>query len=69
MEQQSARGLARLLDRFGGQEPGAGYACESPRIEGDNTIYPRCRFADGTPIGSILERREGFRMLSYANDL
>jgi hypothetical protein len=70
MEQQSARGLVRLLDRFGGGDPDAAdYACESPRVEGDNTIYPACRFSSGAPIGAVIERREGFRILSYANDL
>jgi hypothetical protein len=68
MQQQADRGLSRLLDRFGGRSL-SGYECDSPRLEADNTIYPRCRLAGDAPIGTVVERREGFKILSYANEL
>jgi hypothetical protein len=71
MEQQSDRGLRRLLGRFGGTAPTGQPTCDPPRQEGVNTIHPRCRFVGepAVPIGTLIERPEGVMVLSWANDL
>lgn len=78
MENPSARGLNRLLDRHGGSELGyQELTCPAePLIEERNRIWEGCtvtlRDPDGTEVtrrlfGAILERDGTWKFLSYAN--
>jgi len=80
IEQNSEKGLVRLLRRYGGRPLGyVGYLCEqAPQLEGANHLWHECRIrrkvASGELIeerlfGSIMERDGRYKFVSYANDL
>ena len=83
IQQNSAKGLTRVLRRFGpdGSPPAAlerVWCAEGPEAQGENRLRTRCalvvRWPDGRAeavrwFGSILERNGAFKLVSYANDL
>ncbi|HEY0672240.1 MAG TPA: hypothetical protein VGD27_08245 [Longimicrobiales bacterium] len=77
IQENSNKGLTRLLRRFAGQPTGfRGYHCApEPTIEGKNKVWDRCRVewgASSAPVrafSTIIERDGRFKILSYANDL
>ena len=76
LHQNSAKGLARLLQRYGGADSGyRGFQCSVSEPEGDNLIWDRCTVT-WTPhrepvrlFSTIIERDGHFKFVSFANDL
>jgi hypothetical protein len=75
----SSTGIVRVLRRYGGRSLGyRSYACEpTPKREGANTLWERCRVrhvrAPGDTVeerlfGSVVARGGRFEFVSYAND-
>jgi hypothetical protein len=80
MQEDSEKGIKRALDRYGGLPANfQGYECpREPRVEGANRFWEACTIrwspAPDVPspiriFGSIMEREERFKFVSYANDL
>lgn len=77
MQENSTRGVVRLLDRYGNQSIQlTHYECASePAIEGKNTMWDRCIVSwnlQPSPIrifSTIIERDGRYKFMSYANDL
>jgi hypothetical protein len=80
IEQNSEKGLVRLLRRYGGRPLGyVGYRCEQePQREGANRLWNACRIkrkvesgelVEERLFGSIIERDGRYKFVSYANDL
>ena len=80
IQQNSQKGIGRVLTRYGGKPSGyRGIDCrDSAKIQGPNRIWERCqvRWTGGEQkpdpmilFGSILERNGRFKFISYANDL
>lgn len=80
MDQNSRKGLVRLLREYGGQSlVVAGHDCGGePKVEGPNRIHEHCRVrirgADGRVeevrlFGSIIERAGRFKLMSLSNRL
>lgn len=77
IQENSNKGLTRLLRRFSGRPTGfRSYDCApEPMIEGKNKLWDRCRVewdASSAPMrafSTIIERDGKFKILSYANDL
>ena len=77
IEQNSAKGLVRVIRRFGGQRVGyRGYDCPRPPVAmGANHVWERCtiRRVEGDVeqsaawFGGIIERDGVFKFVSYAN--
>jgi hypothetical protein len=77
--EDSQKGIARVLDRFGGSTLAAsGYDCpEAPAMDGRLRFWHQCTVSirhAGTPrrlrlFGSIAELDGHFKFYSYANDL
>ena len=75
----SQKGAARTLDRFGGRPMRfLDNTCKGPpRTEGDNRLWADCiqRFVDGRDtatirlFGGMIERHGRIKIFSYANDL
>jgi hypothetical protein len=76
----SGRGLARLLDRYGGRPLGThGCRCDSePERHGEYRVWRQCAMlvddANGRTrrvrlFGDIIERDGHFKLVSFANDL
>lgn len=78
-QQNGEKGITRMLRRYGGESLAAeGYTCaDTPRREGENTLWLDCRirsprFTDSTGMrafGTIIERGGHYKFVSYANDL
>ena len=76
-QQNSAKGLQRLLDRYGRAPLGfVGYECNpQPAVQGASRLWQGCRvewrYGEGTIqlFGTILEHAGRFKFVSYANDL
>jgi hypothetical protein len=76
-EQNSVKGLTRLLLRYGGARLGfQSYNCsEQPTVQRNNQLWQECRvtWAQQPPtlrlFGTILEHDGRFKFVSYANDL
>ncbi len=76
-QQNSAKGIGRALERFGGHDAGAyRYACHAePELAGANRLWHRCIVEwslDPVRIGlfgTIIERAGRFKFVSFANDL
>jgi hypothetical protein len=76
LQQQSEKGLNRLLQRFGGQVAGfQGYRCAVQQTEANSTISDRCTVewaAHREPVrlfSTIIERDSRFKFVSFANDM
>jgi hypothetical protein len=77
MQEQSSKGIRRLLERHGGQPTGLrGYSCNpQPLTEGANRIWDRCVVesalypAPTRLFSTILERDGQFKFMSYGNGL
>jgi hypothetical protein len=78
IEQNSAKGLSRVLQRYGGQPTGyRGIECQPPDSEPPHRFWQcvvRWQEAPGKPdplraFGSIMERDGRFKFVSYANEL
>lgn len=76
LQQNSAKGLARLLQRYGGADTGfRGFQCSVSQPEGNNLIWDRCAVtwtAHREPVrlfSTMIERDGHFKFLSFANDL
>jgi hypothetical protein len=77
--EDSRKGITRVLERFGGADPGiAGYACRiGPRSDGGLTFWDACLVElelEGERrrlrlFGSIVELGGRYKFYSYANDL
>ena len=76
IEQNSKKGMHRLLERLGGAWPGIeSYSCSArARVEGANRLWEECivRLQDNDTgqrvFGSILEHGGRYKFLSYTND-
>lgn len=74
----SDKGLSRLVRRLAGEQLRySGYACADSSAEGGNRFWKACAVAyadpDGTRVnrrlfGTIIERDNRFKILTYAND-
>jgi hypothetical protein len=76
MQENSNKGLSRLLQRYGGKPTGyAAYSCATRTIEGHNTIHDRCTLSWSLQprslraFSTIVERGGRFKIMSYANEL
>ena len=77
LSENGAKGLHRLLQRFGGKSTGfQSYACDQePVVEGANRIWDRCSVTWGHEprtirlFSTIIERNGRFKFMSYANGL
>lgn len=80
MQQNSEKGIVRVLRRYGGQSLGQlGHRCgAAPRLVGAARVWEGCtllrRAAGGAVVeerlfGSVLERDGVYKLVSYANDL
>ena len=78
-EQESEKGLTRVLRRLGGgQARFGGYTCEdAPRVEEGNRYFHQCTIQTIAPdgqaaplklFGSMIERGGRWKIVSYAND-
>jgi hypothetical protein len=78
-EQESRKGIIRVLRRLGGgQARFGGYTCEdAPRVEGANRYFHQCAIETIAPdgetaplklFGSVIERGGRWKIVSYAND-
>lgn len=79
-QQNSEKGITRVLRRVGGQQLGfAGYQCGSQTVRQErNVLWTGCEldltmaptdFQARRLFGTIIERDGHFKLLSYANDL
>lgn len=79
MQQNSEKGIVRVLRRLGGKTLGyTGHDCTEPTAEGPNTLWEQCTVELGTPptdfkarrlFGSVMEHGGRFKFVSYANEL
>ena len=77
MQEQSNKGIRRLLERHGSQLAGLrGYSCDAPPvIQGANRIWDRCMVESAlypAPMrlfSTIIERNGQFKFMSYGNGL
>lgn len=79
LAQGSNKGITRVLDRLGSEEPLLqSYECVEPaRIEGESRFWDDCRVTISTRggtatlrlFGAIAERHGRFKFLGYYNDL
>ena len=78
-EENSRKGLTRLIRRLGGQSLGfGGYDCGAAATEGENEFWRSCHvtYVDATSghsvtrrlFGAIMKRGDRYKFLSYAND-
>ncbi|HEU0301984.1 MAG TPA: hypothetical protein VFR37_21190 [Longimicrobium sp.] len=78
-EQESDKGITRVLRRLGGGQARFGaYACEEqPQVEGDIRYWHRCTVEVTAPdgqtaalklFGSVIEHGGRWKIVSYAND-
>ncbi|MGH7503668.1 MAG: hypothetical protein ACREL7_18225 [Longimicrobiales bacterium] len=76
--QNAEKGIGRALGEYGGVQLGyRGYRCGESRVEGKNVVWEQCVLditVRGEPVekrlfGTILERGDRFKFVSYANDL
>ena len=66
-----------LAERAGRSLGYVGHACQQPRIEGENRLYPYCGVRRVTAAGALTERLFGliierggsYKFVSYANQL
>jgi hypothetical protein len=79
-QQNSEKGITRLLRRYGGRPLGfVGFECEpEPSQQGENKLWQACavRFTNAAGdtltrrlFGAIIERAGRYKFVSYANDL
>lgn len=79
MQQNSEKGIVRVLRRLGGTPLSyAGHTCTEPIAEGPNRLWERCTVELGSPpadfqarqlFGSVMEHGGRFKFVSYANEL
>ncbi len=79
MQQNSEKGIVRVLRRLGGKTLGyTGHDCTPPTTEGPNRLWERCSVELGSPpadfqatqlFGSVMEHGGRFKFVSYANGL
>jgi hypothetical protein len=79
LQGESSRGASQLLAERAGESLGyVGHACQQPRIEGENRLYPYCGLRRVTAAGDtvterlfglIIERGGSYKFVSYANQL
>ncbi|HST57611.1 MAG TPA: hypothetical protein VLK84_02915 [Longimicrobium sp.] len=79
MQQNSEKGIVRVLRRLGGKTLGyTGHECTPPATEGSNQLWERCSVELGSPpadfqakqlFGSVMEHGGRFKFVSYANEL
>lgn len=73
--QNSEKGLRRLLERYGGRDPGHDYECGTREPQDLNVLHGACvvRLAGDSArrrlFGTIMERDGRFKLVSYANEL
>jgi hypothetical protein len=76
IQQNSNKGITRLLSRYGGQKVTVlDYNCApEPTVEGENKLWDRCTVnwnLQPSPMrifSTIIERNGRFKFVSYAND-
>lgn len=76
-QENSVKGITRLVTRYGGRDPGyRSHACQpQPKQQGASLLWEQCRVTwsqNASPIslfGSIIEHEGHFKFVSYANDL
>lgn len=79
MQQNSEKGIVRVLRRLGGKTLGyTGHTCTEPIAEGPNQLWEQCTVDLGSPpadfqakqlFGSVMEHGGRFKFVSYANEL
>jgi hypothetical protein len=79
MQQNSEKGIVRVLRRLGGKTLGyTGHDCTAPVAEGPNQLWEQCTVDLGSPpadfqakqlFGSVMEHGGRFKFVSYANEL